>query len=685
MAKKYYIAIFCICLGAYALAQTTLGVDPEVLIANLYRQQQTATIAYDDFYESLYQFYLQKLDLNTATVEELRSLYVLTDKQIQDLEQHIRVNGPLISLYELQSIEGYEVEVIKSIAPFVVVKSEDNTVRGLRKFLKKPDAHYLILRQSADIERAKGYKTNSEGTKPYQGDPNQIYLRYRFQKFKKFSVGITAEKDAGEAFAWNAQNKQYGTDFFSLHAMVYNVGKIKRWVVGDYQVQFGQGLVLSGGFFLGKGSETILSVRRNTVGIRPYTSLLETNYMRGTAVTFGGKRLDFTPFVSYKFIDGSLQTGDTISDDDLAILRYTGLHRTATELASRANVSEALLGSNIHYSSLNKKFQMGVNGLYVKYSKYLQSADRVYNLYEFKGADNHNVSAYYSYYWRNLSFFGEAAISKSRGKGLVQGLLLSLGSKVDASLVYRHFSPQLHTPYGNAFGENFKNSNEEGLYWGMKIRLSTKTELSAYYDLFRFPWLKYRVSAPSVGHEYMVSLLHKFNKKTIATLQYRHESKEKDTYIKSIEPYLVFHQRTNYMLQLEYKADKHWYMRSRVQGSFYKQLDSLTTGFLAEQDLGYDGRKFDVSVRAALFETGDFNNRQYAYEKDVLYSFSFPFFSGKGMRNYILIRYNLTKNISLWAKYGRTTYFERQTVGSGNEQTEGNIRSEFKWQCRYTF
>ncbi len=682
---KYYISFFCICTGLNVLAQTMALPDPESLIANLYRQQQTDNLSYADFYESLYQFYLQRLDLNSASVEEFQSLYLLSDKQIQDLEAHIRQYGKLLSVYELQSIESFDVETIRKLFPFVTVRTDENTWRSLQTALKKPDAHYLIFRQARDMEKSDGYERRPDGTVPYLGDPNSLYVRYRFQKFRKLSIGITAEKDPGERLSWSPSSRTYGADYVSFHAMAYQIGIVKRLVLGDYQVQFGQGLVLSGGFFLGKGAETILSVRRNSTGIRPYTSLLETNYLRGAAITLGVKQWEFTPFVSHKYIDGTIQNTDTLWDEDLAVLRYTGLHRTTSELASRLNVEETLFGANTQYNSTNKRLQIGANVMQIQYDKSIQASARVYNLYEFKGTTNSNGSLYYSYLWRNVSVFGELAMSSGGGVGGIQGMMVSLGKKLDVSMVYRNYSPDLHTPYGNAFGENYKNANERGIYWGIKMRFSTKTEMTAYYDTYYFPWLKYKVSAPSEGHEYMLNLTHKFNKKTVATVQYRHESKEKDTYIETTEPYLSFHTRENIMVQLENKADKHWYLRSRVQASRYRQVDSLTQGFLVEQDLGYDGKKVDISLRAALFDTDDFNNRQYTYEKDVLYSFSFPFFSGQGLRNYVLVRFNITKSLTLWLKYGRTTYFDQQTVGNGYDETQGNIRSEWKWQCRYNF
>ena len=686
MYKKSYIFflwLFAACNIFGQSSQKTMP-DAEMLISTLYRTQQGEDLNYADFYESLYQFYLNPLDLNSADPEELRSVYILNDIQIAAILKHIKIYGPFASVYELQSIPDFSSELIRNLMPFVTIRSLDDTWRGLNKQLVKPDQHYLLLRSNVDIEKAKGYKTIGGKPPAYPGNSQNYYFRYRFQKYKSYSFGITAENDAGEILAFDPKNKKFGTDFLSFHAMVFNKGKIKKLILGDYQLQFGQGLLLSGGFFTGKGSETILSVRRSSTGIRPYTSLLETSYLRGVAATIALGPIEITPFVSQKFIDGSI-SDDTIQERDNATIHYTGLHRTTTELASRASVREQMTGLNTHYLSLNKNFQAGMNFVNVDYDKVLQVSPRFYNKYEFNGNRNYNASAYYSYFFRNISFFGEAGMSKGDGRGGIQGLMLSLGPKVDLAVVYRNYNKSLHTPYGNSFGENYKNSNEEGVYWGIKIRLNAKTEFTGYYDIYKFPWLKYQVSAPSFGKEYLVSVRHKFNKKTLLLSQFRKEIKEKDTETTLSEKYLTTFTRSNYSVILELKSDRNIVLKSRVQGSKYQISKKSTYGYYISQDLGYEGQKFDISFRMALFDTDDFNTRQYAYENDVLYSFSIPFFSGSGMRNYIVSRINLTKNIGLWLKYSRTQYFDKKVNGSGNEEVNGNIRSDIKAELRYLF
>jgi hypothetical protein len=111
-------------------------------------------------------------------------------------------------------------------------------------------------------------------------------MRFRTSKPGDFSLGFTLEKDAGEQIVWNTANNQYGFDFMSAHVQLLNKGKLKNFIIGDYQTQFGQGLLLGGSFGYGKGSEAVMTVRRSNLGFLPYTSASETGYKRGAAATF---------------------------------------------------------------------------------------------------------------------------------------------------------------------------------------------------------------------------------------------------------------------------------------------------------------------------------------------------------------------------------------------------------------
>ena len=136
------------------------------------------------------------------------------------------------------------------------------------------------------------------------------------------------------------------------------------------------------------------------------------------------------------------------------------------------------------------------------------------------------------------------------------------------------------------------------------------------------------------------------------------------------------------MLNLDYKAGI-ISLRSRVQWSSYQQSNAATHGFVVAQDLNLDFRKIRISTRYALFDTDDYDNRQYVYEKDVLYSVSFPAYYGRGTRTYLILQFKFGKHTDLWLRYAITKYTNQTSIGTGWDEIVGNKISELKFQIRY--
>jgi hypothetical protein len=103
------------------------------------------------------------------------------------------------------------------------------------------------------------------------------------------------------------------------------------------------------------------------------------------------------------------------------------------------------------------------------------------------------------------------------------------------------------------------------------------------------------------------------------------------------------------------------------------------------QDITYKplSKPVSFSFRYALFDTDGFNSRIYAYESDVLYSFSIPAYFYKGSRTYLTLEYNLTRKIDIWFRYAQFYYTNRTETGSGLTETQGPLRSDFRIQVRF--
>ncbi|MDH5365599.1 MAG: hypothetical protein OEW67_01325, partial [Cyclobacteriaceae bacterium] len=442
------------------------------------------------------------------------------------------------------------------------------------------------------------------------------------------------------------------------------------------------------GFSVGKGAETITTVRRNQLGIRPYTSVIESNFYRGSAATYQLGQFDITGFYSNRLNDSNVQT-DTLGTELETFfnsIQLTGMHRTVSEINAKQQVREQNIGGNVFYHSKNNNLQLGATYLQTDYDTELLRKPNYYNQFEFNGNSNFIYGISASYQWQNINLFGEVAQSKSTGIGAVGGVLASLTHQIDLAMLLRHYDRNFHSFYGNAFSESTRNINESGVYWGLKYKLNPKFVLSAYYDKFNFSWLRYRIKAPSEGSEYLVKLEYKPSRNTVLYFQFREEQKEK--IISEEEPIIQAIgsiKKQNYIFNIDYPGADFITLKTRFQFSSYHFNNDYSTGYTILQDVSTTFNQFTFSARYALFNTDNFDNRQYVYEKDVLYAFSIPAYSGIGSRMYLVMRYKFNKNIHLQGKYAFTKYRDRNSISSGNEQITGNVKQDVKLQLKINF
>lgn len=666
-------------------------IDLQQFIEQLFPVQDD-DVPYEDVYEALFLYFTQPLDLNQAREEELKSLFILSEPQIQSFYRYLDRNGKLLSIYELQAIPGWDLETIHRLLPFVTVKStsfqEDN--RSLLQRIQESGKGMFLQRYERVLEKRAGYLPRSDTVLPaYLGSADKLYTRFRLNRAHDFSFGLTLEKDAGEPIAWNPDKKQYGADFLSWHVMLYQQGRFRKLVAGDFQLQYGQSLVFGSGFSLGKGAETITAIRRSSTGLRPYTSVLESGFFRGAGFTYRlSSRIDITAFYANTPRDALLQErADSTAGSPVIFgsLQQSGLHRTQRELMAKHSIREQSGGTVLHFRSKNRRLQLGATSLYTRFDQYWQRNYQLYNQFEFNGRQNVVGSIFGEYSWQNINFFAEAARSSSGGKAIVAGSLLALSNNLDLSLLVRRYERNFHSFYGTAFAEGSRPVNEQGVYWGLKYQPTQDFLFTAYYDRFYFPWLRYRVDAPSEGHEYLIRANYQPSRQLLLYGQFRQEVKDLNNLQQPPLRIPEAGKKRNYILHLDFAPSASISLRSRVQWSSYFYSGIRTSGYTLVQDVSWQEKRWRLSGRMALFDTDDYANRQYVYEKDVLWAFSIPAYYGRGVRNYLLAQYKINRHLTVWMRWARTTYVDRETISSGNERIEKPQINQLKAQLRWSF
>lgn len=684
-----------------------LGGDNDVDLTNLF--------------ELLADRYNDPIDLNHTTAQELNALLLLNDVQVSALMQHIKRNGQLLSLYELQAIHGWDAATIQLVRPFITVRETQMGARASLKEILKQGSHEWTTRSTLNIESRRGFldRRNPIGTsyedpsgdalpdaddpevrdslcansKVYLGSPYRLYTRYRFRYRQNISLGFTAEKDEGEEFF---QGSQRSFDFLSAHLFVRDLGRLKSVAIGDYSAQFGQGLTFWNGLAFAAKSSFTLNVKRNAVGLAPYTSVNENLFMRGAAATFAvTRKLELTGFFSKKRIDANVSaqpTGSDTLDTNIQEVIFSsfqedGFHRTTNELQKKESIGEQIMGGHLRWKE--RGWSIGATAARIEYDAVLARSTQPYNRFEFQGRSNTTMGLDWNVLWRNITWFGEAARSANGGVAMNSGLLAALDQRVSMSLLWRDYGRDFHGLQSVGFAEGTNPWNERGVYAGIEIRPSRQWQINAYFDQFRFPWLRYLTDGPSSGFDWMAQVNWRPSRKVELYARVRHQDRARNTSadVRGIDP-LVRVEQTNYRVNVSAKVSSSITLRTRVETvDFQRGSAPLQHGFLLYQDLVHRPLKspVELTARFALFESDSYDARLYAFENDLIGVFAIPAYYGRGIRWYGMARITPLRRVDVWVRYGAWIYRDQTSISSGLQEINGNVRSDLKAQVRWLF
>jgi hypothetical protein len=668
-------------------------------IAQNEQQEENTTFDPTDGIEQLKILAINPLDLNTASKSDLDLLKpLLNNAQIEAILWHRNVAGNFRKLEELQAVSLLDLKTIRQILPFVRVTAQP--IQSLKT------EQQLWLRWARRIEKAKGYDTPNG----YLGDPNQLMLRYHFQKNKNFSINFIAEKDAGEPFA--TQGNKTGFDFYSANiafSLPQKKGK-PRVVLGDYAINLGQGLVLFNGFALGKSAE-ILNIERNQQTLRPYTSVTENGFLRGAAATFEvSKRATATFFLSAKNIDANVTKPDTLPQnfiDSVVVSSFqvSGLHRTAQELADK-HQTRRYTGGGAFQWLVGARTRMGVQAVAHRFDKNILPSDEPYHFYSFKGKSLWNSSINFQSSLQNIRFFGETALSGNGGWATANGAVVVLDKTLAISILQRYFDKKYHSFDANPFAESTNVSGESGILLGLNWSKGRTWKLQSYADLWQFSTWRFRVDGISEGREYFAKLT--YAKKTFeAYLQWRQKMREENAFFRpdSVRQNRVIPKtREQLRVHFEQPITPFVQLAARVEWSkfsernpFLSDGEQRSQGFLGFIDVQVATpqyislsrarwlRRWSASARYAIFDTPDFSTAIYAYENDVLGAFSIVPYYGSGTRVYLNLKYKPNYRWIAELRWARSFFPNQTQLGSGLETITGSQKTDMRLQIRYEF
>ena len=724
------LSLFVVTFAKAQIAIDTLSADAlnELLIEQVERMAEDSDDDID--YEELLDYYIflsdNPININSDEVARLVELHLINAFQFEELKRYRRYYGDFLFMDELEMVEGFDQQTVDIIRPLVFAGQDHSKDRITFKKLAH-GKHQLLGRYEQILEKQQGYLPTTDSAllaKPnsrYLGCPQKLQFRYNYSYRNQIRAGFVLEKDAGEMFftdkvsdtikALLGKNYSRGFDFIGFHLYAKDLGIVKAAALGDYQVSFGQGLTLWSGMSFGKAGAGS-SVMKQGRGISPKSSASEYAFMRGGAVTLGKGPFSGTVFYSNRLVDANVSVTDTIESEAefISSLQETGYHRTIGELLDRHAIRQQIVGGHLSYAIA--QLEVGYTAHHTWLSVPLELRPSHYNQFYFQGQQLTDQGIDFKYVKGKFAIFAEGSMSYNPGtevpepvEGPTQtstgvstlrqaqgsttlgfaglaGVTFKPAGYLNFTLMYRDYGKTYQNLYSNAFGEGSRNQGQRGIYLGVEAAPAPYWTLLAYVDQFQFTWLTSQVNAPSSGHDYYLRVSHSFNRRTNAYLQFRSKTKMKNSTDGQVfSHYPIFYTKNTVRFNINYQIVGDLHCSNKAEYAHYRNDDGTNQhGYFLCQDIAYkpENLPFSLTFRYAIFDAKDYNARVYAYENDVLYSFSVPAMYGKGMRFYLLGKVKLFNALTLYARIGRTIYSDRDVIGSGLTQIEGNHKTDLK-------
>ncbi|MFQ5638742.1 MAG: ComEA family DNA-binding protein, partial [bacterium] len=508
-------------------------------------EEQTESSEQSELYEIIQSLKENPIDLNSANLHMLEIIPGFTTGIRQAIINYRQKNGRFQSKTDLLNIPGMTTELYEVVRDLVFIKTARTTT------LKRVQLNWRV-RLSDRVDRPKGFR---DGT--YESSPQKIYQRLTFSVTKNISGGVLLEKDSGEK----------RLDDLRLFYAKMHLSEKLDFLLGNYHIETGQGLVLWGPYGFSKSANPIYPVKKRGRGVRGYSTVDENAAFTGGALSFQTGAVHILAFASKSKLDATPATNEIMTS-----LFPTGFHRNASEKSKKDRVTESVIGGRIRYSTLIGA-SIGVTYYTSSFDKTIDSPNLQRNHFSFRGHKNSVGGFDWQWPLRNGLFFGEAARSSSGGTAVIAGVQFDF-DKVQLAILFRDYKKDFHNFHGFGFADrNGKTQNERGYYTGLRYRITPSTTVAGYFDLFSQHWRTFFNPLPGEGRDFLSEVEQKFGKKMTLALRYR-ENKElqsqtfRDSFGREKRE-LVSEHISRWRLQLDYRISKTLSLRNRVEYSRY--------------------------------------------------------------------------------------------------------------------
>ena len=630
------ILYFCAVKNIIAIILLVTNFSLDDIIGDIYNYlTEFSEVDFEQLQTDLYALHDAPINLNNTSDEELSQLYFLSPQQIDDILLYAHKH-PFESLYELRMIPSLADYEIRDLLPFVRVGASAPEQILYARDVFAHASHEITAR--VDARNIEGF----EGS-----DPVYTQGRYRFDYRRKIIFGAQLRRPVGgkaEELLWGA--------YLQLRDIAPHLHTV---VGGNFQANFGQGLVMAPVFHSGK-SMYVTSIGQQREALRYYGSV-DGEGLHGAGTTLRwewGKqtRLDVSALYSFNHYN------DTV-----------WRHVVGTNLTLR-----------------HKRLELQLSGIETIYSDSVHPyRNAKYNRHYFRGRNQAVLGASFRYNYGWFDVFGEVATSQNNehspitnnqspitkshwGFGTIIGSGFYPTNGVSLIALYRYYSPWFDNQLGYAFSETSRINDENGGYVGFDITRLKNWKFTGYGDVFYFSGYKYGLGndTSTVGYDAMLEAQYHHSPITNHQwwLSFRARARKKGATSTYSARFIFDWQRDG------------WSLRTTADANYVE-----TYGVSLAQDIAYDflspmsNIQYPISLKLRLqaFDAREWANRIYLYEHDVLYAYSIPATYGLGGRFYLCLRWQIIPQLALYFRASETVYAAKWATAHDRPQTRTDL------------
>ncbi len=644
---KYLSFMIVFLIISQIFAQNENIISKDELIRYLVENSASDEIDNTKLYEYFENIYENKINISNVSFEELSLFPFLT---IQDISEII------ISIKNEQKIVNFDFLYQTSVSPTKLKM----LIPFFRIVAKMPKDEMEEIQFSAQMRNRIVFQNENQvgiDSNIFLGNKLKTYSRIKGNLNSIYFINFLSEKDVGE--------KNY-SDFVSGNVCYLGENLLQKIIIGDFSINFGEGLLISSSFSSAKSSN-VLSVNKKSEILSSYSSSDENSFFRGFATTLNWEKTSLSGIISSNNYDAS------IDNNQFSSISTSGYHRTNNEIAKHDNLKIITKSAVLEFKSEN--FYLA--GIY--FQQHFSSDLLNKTTSNFIGNSAQYASVTNKIMFGKLYYSSEIATDFTNF-AQIHSIKFQIENSLSLISTFRNYSSDYYLLFAQGFGENSNTNNEIGFYNGFAYSFFLG-KICFYYDFFTFPTIPETSTFSSSGKDILIDFTSNTFKNLQLYIKYKRETKQvlTDNVTDNLQELEDEHtEKLRFWLKFKKKV-----VQTKTQFDFvqFTELNDIQTGYAISQDFQFNLNDFlKTYLQLAYFQTENYETRIYLYENEIDGMFTNKLLYGNGFQFYCLIKYQPLDFVKFNLKYSQYNKPFEKTLGSGLSEIQSNSDEKITFQ-----